>query len=896
MLEFEGLPDLLTRLQAVLADRYHLQRELGRGGMATVFLAQDLRHDRPVALKVLRPELAASIGTDRFLHEIKITAHLRHPHILPVFDSGETAGELWYTMPFVEGESLRQLLARQQKLDLPDALRITSEIASALGHAHRHGIVHRDVKPENILLEDRQAVIADFGVARAVDAAAGERLTGTGLAVGTPAYISPEEASGSEAVDGRADIYALGCVLYEMLSGEPPFVGATPQAIIAQRFHATPTPITKRRSGIPRPVAYALERALATRPEDRFNSAEEFATALEGTHVPLRSRLPLAGSRMRSRRGLMLIGLALVLCFGGIALWRHEGSTTPPLVSPGLLSVAVLPFKNAGAAGDEHFANGITDEIRGRLARLAGLQVIASASADKYKDSPKKLEEVGRELGAQYLLTGKVGRERGQDGATRVRISPELIQVANVPAAITRWQRVFDTLVADVSQVQTSIAREVAGALDVEVGSSEDQVLGLSQRRDPEAYEAYLKGQEIMRQGASGPGDLQRAIDEFRRAVARDSLFAAAWAQLGWARATLWRNASKESELLEEAKRDGERALRLGGAEAEARQVLALYQLLKGNRGEAREETRRGLQVDPSNARLVGYMASFLELEGRWTEALNYRRRAAALDPTAAGHAAGLATTLLWLRRYPEARVAADRYVILGPSNPEAYQLRAMVSLAEGNLEEARKVIRAGEAHVPRDELLAFVATYWDLFWLLDEGQQSRLLQLTPAEFYGDTVWWQIASAATRMMRGDTAGARSKAQLARRVLIAEIGEDSTDAYLHSRLGLVNSYLGRTEEALRSSQQSISLLPIAKDALVGALLVYRLACVQSRLGLQSETLATLETLLAVPFYVSPAWLSIDPNFDGLRSNPQFRSLARIENASTGRPAEDSTPSR
>jgi eukaryotic-like serine/threonine-protein kinase len=864
--------------------------------MATVFLAQDLRHDRPVALKVLRSELAASIGTERFLHEIKITAHLRHPHILPVFDSGEAAGELWYTMPFVEGESLRQLLARQQTLDIPDAVRITSEISSALGHAHRHGIVHRDVKPENILLEDRQAVLADFGVARAINVAGGERLTSAGLAVGTPAYMSPEEASGSEAVDGRADIYALGCVLYEMLSGEPPFVGTTPQAVIAQRFCGTPTPVAKRRPGIPRAVTSALEKALALWPQDRFNSADEFAAALESTHVPIRSRLPFAGLRMRSGRGLTLIGLALVLCVGGIALWRREASTTPRSVPAGLLSVAVLPFKNTGVARDEHFANGIADEIRGRLARLTGLQVIASGSADKYKDSPKPLEQVGRELGAQYLLVGKVRRERGENGVARVRVSPELIQVANVPAATTRWQRVFDTLVADVAQVQTSIAREVAGALDLEVEPGEDQVFGLSQRRDPEAYEAYLKGQEIMRQGASGPGDLQRAIDEFRRAVARDSAFAAAWAQMGWAKAALWRNASKGDELLEEAKRDGERALRLGDAEAEARQVLALYQLLKGNRGAARAETQKGLQVDPSNARLVGYMASFLELEGRWTEGLNYRRRAATLDPTAAGHAAGLATTLLWLRRHPEARVAADRYVILGPSNPEAYQLRAMVSLADGNLEEARRIIRAGEAHVPANELLAFVATYWDLFWLLDERQQSRLLRLTPTEFYGDTVWWQIASAATRMMRRDTAGARSQAELARRALIAQLGEDAAGASLYSRLGLVNSYLGRTEEALRASQQSISLLPIAKDALVGALLVYRLACVQARLGRQSEALATLETLLAIPFYVSPAWLRIDPNFDRLRNNPRFRTLARLENTSTGTGAKGSAPTR
>ncbi len=233
---------------------------------------------------------------------------------------------------------------------------------------------------------------------------------------------------------------------------------------------------------------------------------------------------------------------------------------------------------------------------------------------------------------------------------------------------MTRWQRVFDIAATDISQVHTSIAREVAGALGLGFGPSQREALGLEQRHDPDAYEAYLRGQQIMRQGASAPADLQRAIAQFQQAVEKDSSFAAAWAQLGWAKAALWNNANTDASLLEQAKAHGERALRLGGAAAEAHQVLAYYHIMKGNRGAAREETRLGLEADPSNARLVGYTASFLELEGRWQDALRYRQRAVTLDPTAAGHAAGLATNLLWLRRYPEARVAADRYIILGPT------------------------------------------------------------------------------------------------------------------------------------------------------------------------------------------------------------------------------------
>src|SRR5579864_6177 len=274
------LADLPAQFAEALRDRYRLERELGRGGMATVYLAQDLKHKRPVALKVLHPELGASLGPERFQREIEFAARLQHPHILTVLDSGEAAGQLWFTMPYVEGESLRSRLRRERQLPVENALRIATETARALDYAHRHGVIHRDIKPENILLtRDGDTLVADFGIARALGGE--ERLTQTGMSVGTPAYMSPEQASGDQALDARTDVYSLGCVLYEMLVGEPPFTGPTAQAIILKRFTELVPSVRKARPSVPEGVDQAMQRALAPIPADRFASAAEFARALQ---------------------------------------------------------------------------------------------------------------------------------------------------------------------------------------------------------------------------------------------------------------------------------------------------------------------------------------------------------------------------------------------------------------------------------------------------------------------------------------------------------------------------------------------------------------------------------------------------------------------------------------
>ena len=399
------MSDLLERLKGALAGRYPIERELGQGGMATVYLAHDVKHGRRVAIKVLRPELAATLGPERFVREIEIAAKLTHPHILPLFDSGEAEGFLYYVMPYVEGESLRERLTRDRRLSAHEAVRITSQIASALTYAHERGVVHRDVKPENILLAGDQAIVADFGIARAVEAAGGEKLTGTGLAIGTPAYMSPEQALGSGEVDATTDVYALGCVIYEMLAGRTPFEGVAPQALLAKHAVDTVPSLRAIEPDVPIAVQRAVERALAKHSTDRFASATELAEALTGAITPeARIAEERRAAQRRWMRGLVAAGAVAVLSLGG---WWLSGQVTAQPIE----RLAVLPASNLTRDPEQdYFVDGVHEALVGELQR-AGVAVIARQSVLRYRDSEKSIAEIAAELGVDALLQPAVARE-----------------------------------------------------------------------------------------------------------------------------------------------------------------------------------------------------------------------------------------------------------------------------------------------------------------------------------------------------------------------------------------------------------------------------------------------------------------------------------------------------
>ena len=328
------MADTLASLTAALTDRYRIQREIGQGGMATVFLARDTKHDRPVALKVLRPELGAVLGVERFLSEIRVTANLQHPNVLPLFDSGEANGLLFYVMPFVDGESLRTRLTREKQLPIDEAVRITVALASALDYAHRNGIIHRDLKPENILMQAGQPVIADFGIALAVRNAGGNRVTQTGLSLGTPQYMSPEQATGDREIDARTDIYSLGAVTYEMLTGEPPHTGSTAQAVIARVLTEKPRGVRVSRPNVPPHVEQAIEQALEKLPADRWETAQQFADAVQGaratrhaTGTTERGTLTRTAVRRAAPWVLAALGIA-----AAVTLAVRPGSAPPPAI------------------------------------------------------------------------------------------------------------------------------------------------------------------------------------------------------------------------------------------------------------------------------------------------------------------------------------------------------------------------------------------------------------------------------------------------------------------------------------------------------------------------------------------------------------------------------------
>ena len=838
--------------------------------MATVYLAHDIQHDRPVALKVVLPELAATIGNDRFQREIKLAARLQHPHILSVYDSGQSSGQLWYTMPFVEGESLRDRLLREVQLPVDEAVRIVREAALALDYAHRHDVIHRDIKPENILLSDGQALVADFGIARA---ASGEQaLTRTGMAVGTPAYMSPEQASGERGIDGRSDIYGLGCVLYELLAGEPPFTGPSAQAIVTRMLTESPRPLTGARPAVSPGLAAAVARAMARTPADRFATAAEFAKALGATSGDVQVTATVAQQKPSpwSRFAVPGAVLAIVVAFAMGILWRkgHAGGS-------GLRRVAVLPFENEGAAEDEYFADGVTDEVRSKLAGIPGIQVTARASTSQYKKSTKTPAQIGKELDVDYLLTGTV-RWSKTAASNRVRVNPELIQVNS---SANKWSEGFEAELSDVFKVQSDIAGKVASALDVALGESAQKQLEARPTKNLEAYDEFLKGEQASQGMSVGDAPHQReALVHYQRAVELDSTFVEALARVAQTQSSLYIN-GPTVEGVEAARVAAERVVRIAPDHPMALVAMGTYLLnQKHDYTGGLELYSRALKLDPNNAQLLTSAAGAERSLGHWDDAIAHLEQAARIDPRSVRTARALAGRFHDTRRYPEAIAAWQKALDLAPTNLSVVQGASGTWLSLGRLDSARAVIRRALKVVDTAALAAHFSLFQEQMWVLPDEIKPLVTKLLPKDFDGDRGHYGLKVGGTWKLLGDMAKAHAYADTARMAFAAQSKQFPEAAQLHELLGRALALGGWKQEAVAEAELSLRLRETELDFGTGPYVRFQVARILIQSGELDKALDLIEPLLKSPGSdLTPAYMRIDPSFAPLKGNPRFEKL-------------------
>ncbi|MBA3342005.1 MAG: protein kinase [Gemmatimonadaceae bacterium] len=641
------------QLESALASRYRLVRELGRGGMATVYLSDDLRHDRRVALKVLHPELSSALGPDRFLREIKLAARLNHPHIVPLYDSGEAEGFLYYVMPLIEGESLRDRLLRDGHIPTDESLQLVRGIASALDYAHRQNIVHRDIKPENVMLQDGEALVTDFGIAKAVSVASDDTLTQTGMMIGTPAYVSPEQAAGENVIDGRSDQYSLACVLYEMLSGRKPFAGNNAQAILSKRF-SEPVPSIHEvfRDATPE-IEAALQKALAKSSDERFSTTIDFARALVAVHLS-----------------------------------TPDGSLLTQAGAGSAKSIAVLPFVSQSADPEgEYFADGVAEEIINALSKIKALKVSSRTSSFSFKGKNEDIREIGRKLQVGTVLEGSV-RKAGK----RLRVTAQLVNAGDNSQL---WAERYDRELEDVFEIQDEIASSIVSALRLVLTEDEKRAIEQVPTANVEAYEFYLRGRQFFHQHRRRA--MEFACQMFDQAIELDPGYALAHAGVADCCSFLFQYYDASAQYLRRAESASKRALDLAPHLAEAHASRGLAVSLTGQFDDAEKEFQRAMQLDPKSFEAAYFYGRACNAVGKVDEAAKWFERAVAVRPDDFAAQMLLANCYHALERTDDSTRAmrraydsARKHLELNPDNPRALYMGALALSGLGESERAR--------------------------------------------------------------------------------------------------------------------------------------------------------------------------------------------------------------
>ena len=692
--------DIPDRLVAALADKYRLEREIGAGGSATVYLAEDLKHHRRVAIKVLKPQVAAALGPERFEDEVRIAAGLNHPHILNVYDSGEADGVLYYVMPYVDGQSLRDRLA-EGLLPFHKVAKILAEVADALAYAHAAGIVHRDIKPENILYNGKHVVVTDFGIAKAISEAADRKSsTSMGIALGTPAYMAPEQAASDPSLDHRADLYSLGIVGYELLVGHPPFSGSA-QQILTSHLTTKPEPIHALREAVPPALASVVMRALAKAPAERWPSAEAMQAQLEtlaGTtsNSGLMATVVLAARRSTPTRPLAIgLTVAALLAIGVLA-WtrlRPAPAAPAPAVAPAATptsvtgipdiatdpSIAVLPFENMSSDKEQaYFSDGISEELLNLLAKIPELRVIARTSSFQFRDQDIGIKEIARKLNVAAVLEGSV-RKSGD----KVRITVQLVRAKD---GTHLWSETYDRTLEDVFKVQDEIAREVVDKLKLTLLAAAPKARPV----DAAVYPMLLQADAMYLQGAADAR--RRALELYQRITAMRPGEARAWLGLARARLNDINTPGVDSkQSLQLAREAANKALAIDPTLGLAHSYLAAAFMIEGNLPSAAREYQLSFQKSPTEPRVLANLARMLAHLGRHQEAIQAQRPLVLRDPATAQSQFNLCSYFLGAGQLKDAEDACRTGLLLTPDYTYGNATLSQVLLQSGKFDAALK-------------------------------------------------------------------------------------------------------------------------------------------------------------------------------------------------------------
>ena len=856
---------------------YKILEKLGEGGMGVVYKAEDTKLERTVALKFLSPR---AIGTAeeqvRFVREAQAAAALNHANICTIHEIDEHDGQRFIAMEFVEGQSLKAKIG-SGPLPLDDAVDIAAQVGEGLREAHEKGIVHRDVKSANIMVTPRgQVKVMDFGLAKAPGRT---QLTEAGTTLGTVAYMSPEQGRG-DAVDARSDIWSLGVVLYEMVSGQLPFEGDHEQAIMYAILNEDPVPLTSLRSKVPLALERVVSKCLEKQPSRRYQHVDDLLVDLKRLEDSLegsRGRSTSMGEAGSKRSGLLarvvgvvaiVVLLAVVIVFVYPRLFRPA----PEERGTGVSKIAVLFFENLGPADDEYFADGITDAITARLAGIRGLGVISRQSTIQYKDSEKNIQEIGDELDAEYILEGTIQRERPGDPTSRVRIIPQLISVAD---DIHLWADTYDEDMTEVFRVQSDIAERVANALNVTLLEPERQALAAAPTDNLEAYEYFLRGNEFLNERSSlEPARL--AIRMYERSVELDPGFAAAWAGLSRGHIWMYYAVRDTPDSKERAKAAVDKASELDPDLPEVQVALGYYDYYGSMEFDrALEHFEKARESRPSNVEVMGAIAYIKRRQGKWEECAELLEKAAVLNPRFQNSNMELGITYTIMRRYDESERALDRAIILSPDQAIAHVFKIWNYLLQGDTEKARIALRNASRMVKPAELVTVVP--FDHVRLLPDVY-DEILSRTPItdDATVDPAELNLGLAELNLQLGRDEEAVRYYQATLDSLESIYGDDMPDRLI-AYAALANAGLGRNEDAIRLAEAVLEAIPVSFDAFEGIVTGGIAARVFVRAGEYDRAIDQLEMLLAIPSEISPALLRIDPVWDPLRDHPRFQKL-------------------